>query len=323
MPSVNFTSKGITAIKPPTEGRVDYFDYGKLDDGCALGLRVSASGTKTWFAAYRFKGKFKRLTVGRYPDKSLKDATDEARTEIAKLIGDIDPATEKRQYREAPTFEQVAELFLLRGTSHLRDHGKRYREQMEKDFIPAWRDWKAQDITHADVVDVIDRIKDRGAVSAHRAHSMIRRFFNWDIQRGHREYNPATQIKRYEERSRDRVLTHDEIKTLWEGLPEADMAEQIRLVLKLMLVTGQRKGEILPARKSEFDMDKGLWSIPKDVCDPPPRSVHRVEFAMVRPGGYAGSRGLSCGRRRRLGTQSRCRLPLQSGSRCQFSADSL
>jgi len=87
---------------------------------------------------------------------------------------------------------------------------------------------------------------------------------NWAIQRDLLEINPATNIARPggKERARDRVLTEQEIKLLWSAIEAASCADQIKLLLMLMLATAQRRGEWLQAQWSEFDLATGWWTIP-------------------------------------------------------------
>ena len=84
-------------------------------------------------------------------------------------------------------------------------------------------------------------------------------------------------IQRYREATRDRVLSAEEIKTLWPAIDTADMAEQIKLLLKLMLVTAQRKQEWLLAEWSEFDLQAGWWTIP--AAHVKNRQSHRVPLS--------------------------------------------
>ncbi len=279
MPAQQFTARWVKAVKPPMDTeRVDYFDYGYFDKGQALVLRVRRSGTKSWCVTYTKNGKHRPpYTIGRYPALSLADAAETGRQILGLLLQNIDPGEARNERKASPTFEVVAELFLLRYAINKKDDGRRDREILERDFISAWRDEKAQDIRRRHVIAVLDRIAERGPVAANRAHSCVRRLFNWSIQRDLLEMNPATNIQRYKEATRDRVLSAVEIKALWPSLETADMAEQIRLLLKLMLATAQRKQEWLLAEWSEIDLKAGWWTIP--AAHVKNRQSHRVPLS--------------------------------------------
>jgi integrase len=266
MPAIKFTSRWVRSVKPPTHtDRIDYFDYSYFNKGQALVLRVRRSGTKSWCVVYIKNGKNRPpYTLGRYPALSLADAAETGAQILGQLLTNVDPVQARNERAADPDFEQIAELFLLRYCAHKKDSGRRDREILTRDFITLWGSEKAQDIRRRDVVAVLDRIADRGPVAANRALACIRKLFNWAIQRDLLETNPATNIPHNRETTRDRVLSVDEIKTLWPAIEAADMAEGIRLLLQLMLVTGQRKAEWLVAEWSEFDLTGGWWTIPAE-----------------------------------------------------------
>ena len=277
MAARKFTAKWVESLKPPAT-RQEFYDYSRLGTGQALVLRNNKK-SKTWYASYYINGKsMPVLHVGRYDRQgdgedtfTLSQANDAAQKKLKALIDGADPVVEARERAQAvrdaldaPTFEQVAELFLLRYCPKLADHGKRYRDILERDFIPAWKNKKAGDLKRADVVAVLDSINTRGPVAANRALATIRKWGNWSLRRDLLEYNPAAQVDPPggKESSRDRVLDKTEIKTVWDGIDGAAMAPGMKLLLKLVLVTGQRSKELRLAEKSEFDLANNLWTIP-------------------------------------------------------------
>lgn len=279
MPAKNFTARWVKSVKPPAnKDREDFFDYAYFNKGQGLVLRVRKSGTKSWCVVYIKNGKNRPpYTIGRYPALSLADAADEGQRVLAQLLDNVDPVDARNERNAAPTFEYVAELFLLRYCVDKKDSGRRDRDILTRDFIPKWGDEKAQDIRRRDVMAVLDCIAERGTVTANRAHACIRKLFNWAIQRDLLEANPATNIPRKKETARDRVLSVDEIKTLWPAIEGADMADQIKRLLQLMLVTGQRKAELVLAEWSEFDLKGGWWTIP--AAHAKNGHVHRVPLS--------------------------------------------
>jgi len=95
--------------------------------------------------------------------------------------------------------------------------------------------------------------------------ALLRKMYNWTICRDLVEVNPCTAVKMPAKESRkDRMLTEDEIHIFWDGLTTASMSEPTRLCLKLQLVTAQRKGELIIAEWSEFDLNNGWWTIPSE-----------------------------------------------------------
>jgi len=132
--------------------------------------------------------------------------------------------------------------------------------------LPLWRWSKAKEITRSDVIALLDRIVDRGApITANRTLAVVRRMFNFALSRDLVSANPCAQVKPPgKEQQRDRVLTPDELRIFWKGLPNGSMSAATGIALKLMLVTAQRKGEVMSARWEDIDMVGGWWTIPAD-----------------------------------------------------------
>ena len=127
---------------------------------------------------------------------------------------------------------------------------------------------KARDVTRRKLIEFLDSIVERGApVSANRVHALLVQLFTWAVAKDLIPASPMVGVERPggEERPRQRVLTAEEVKAFWTKLPTADMAEPTRLALKLLLVTGQRRGELTFAKWSDFDLDGKLWTIPVEL----------------------------------------------------------
>jgi integrase len=134
--------------------------------------------------------------------------------------------------------------------------------------IPAWGRRKANDITRRDVIELLDNIVDRGSpIAANRTLALVRRMFGWALSRDIVPANPCVGVQAPGvETRRDRVLSAGEIAALWCALsdPGTGVSKPIRLALKLQLATAQRKGEIIAAEWSEFNLAEGMWTIPAE-----------------------------------------------------------
>lgn len=267
MPSVHFTAQWLKTLRPPESGQIDYFDTTGLGEGRSFGLRVSYGGKMSWFVLYRRNGKLRRLTLDKpYPRLGLKDAREAADAELEKILGGGDPAKAKRDARTAPTFEDFATDYIEKYAKRRKRSWQRDDEVLKRDVLPEWGERKAREIRRADVLDLVEGIRDRGApIGANRTLALIRRMYNWALERDAYgiESNPAHRVKApAAENQRDRVLTADEIKAVWAALPATDLTEPLQIAIKLALVTAQRKGEVLGAAKAEFDLKAGWWTIP-------------------------------------------------------------
>jgi integrase len=132
------------------------------------------------------------------------------------------------------------------------------------DVRPAIGGYKINKVSKADIIAVLNAIRDRGAgVQANRALQIVRKAFNWAVSEDYLTISPASGIaERVKEKARDRALSEGEIRKFWRGLDSTKMQPGSKLVLRIALVTGQRVGEISGAERSEIDLDRAEWTIP-------------------------------------------------------------
>jgi len=264
MPSTRFTTRWIQSLRPPEHGQVDYFDTRGVGKGRSFGLRVSYGGKKSWFVMYRKDGKLRRLTIGDYSKYGLKEAREKADEDITAIIEGRDPAAEKQAEKTAEIVSELADAYIEKYAKRHKKSWQRDKEILDRDVVPVWGDRKAKDIRRADVIDLLEGIADRGAgILANRTLAVIRKMYNWAIEREIVENNPCYMVKRLaKENRRERVLSESEIKKFWNNIKATNITELIQVALKLILVTAQRKGEIINSEKSEFDLKQKWWTIP-------------------------------------------------------------
>lgn len=236
-----------------------------------LGLRITPKGRKTWITTYRHRGKSRMMSHGRYPSISIA----KARTLHTKALEDAekgaDPAADlkasRTKERTAVTFGDLADEYI----NHRDTLGKRSRAEQKRiidsELLPAWKTWKLRQIERRDVVRLLDGIVDRGApIMANRTKSLILTLFKFGVDRGHLDDLPfsylKTPVREDDDRIRKRALTDDEIKTFWHKVDQIDATPAVRGALKLLLLTGVRRGELAKAKKSDVDMESQTWTIP-------------------------------------------------------------
>lgn len=137
---------------------------------------------------------------------------------------------------------------------------------IQKEILPKWGKRKASSIKRREVILLLESIAERGApIIANRTFALLRRIYNFAIERDILDQTPCLKVKPVaKESQRDRVLNHDEIYELWHKLPESKMSDEIQILLKLMLTTAQRKGEIVSANWEHFDFNQRWWTIPAE-----------------------------------------------------------
>ena len=141
MPSIKFTAKSVNAIKLPVVGQVDYWDQTMP----GFGLRVSASGRKSWIAMYRHEGVKRRMTIGTCPPLSLADAREIADDTLRDAGKGRDPAAVKKAGRKAETFRELAEAYVERYAKKRKRSWKKDEQAIERDLNPAFGESKGQE----------------------------------------------------------------------------------------------------------------------------------------------------------------------------------
>ncbi len=149
---------------------------------------------------------------------------------------------------------------------HHKKSGPQTKRLLQKDVLPFWGNRKVADIKRRDIVQLLDRIKERAPITANRVHGALTRLFNFAAERGVIEDSPCTRIRKAPEKGRSRVLADNEIKLLWDALAldnmDMDIYRASKLALKMILLTGQRPGEVCGMTWDEIDGN--TWNIPAD-----------------------------------------------------------
>lgn len=265
MPVRKLTDLFVERIKPPTQGRTEYFDA----TFPGLALRTTKEGRKSWSVFYRFHGRLRRFTIGSYPAIKPAAARKAAQAALERVQLGVDPAAEKRARRhqrspEAETFGAVARDYLER---HHKRHSREatyveVKRDFEQNALAKWDKRPIASIARGDVISLIDQIVERGApIQANRTLARLRALFNWAIEKDQMSVSPVARMKLpTPEQTRDRVLSDEEVRCLWLGCDE--IGWPFGPLAKLLLLTAQRRDEVADAEWSEIDFTKRLWTIP-------------------------------------------------------------
>ena len=259
-PTLKWTARAIEAVS--VKARTDFTDPNTK----GLMLRVTPHGAKTWAILYNRKGdgKKRRFTLGKFPALSLAEARELAAAKKVEISAGSDPAALLAEYKKANTVDELLDLFLEKHPRPLAAWTLECKRIFTKDVRPLIGRIKLPDLNRGHVRQVIEAIRDRGATTTvNRSLAALRRPFSWAVSKDLLTANPALNMATdIQETGKDRALSIDEIETFWEGLSKAAMGERSRLVLKLVLATGQRPGEVCGASKSELNIAEGVWLIP-------------------------------------------------------------
>jgi integrase len=243
----------------------------RLFDGRGLYLEVSPAGGKWWRLKYRFDGKEKRLSLGVYPDVSLKDARDR-RDAARKLLADgVDPSANRKAQksaqadRAANSFEVVArEWFAKFSATWAANHSDRIIRRFECDIFPWIGARPIADISAPEVLTVVRRIESRGALeTAHRALGNCGQVFRYAVATGRAKHDPSGDLRGAlpPVKSEHLAATTDP-KRVAEILRAMDGYEgtlTVRCALRFAPLVFVRPGELRKAEWADFDLDGAEW----------------------------------------------------------------
>lgn len=230
-----------------------------------LRIRVTDNGVKTWSVQRRINGRKRRFTIGAYPEIGLAEARDRAARLLVQAADGYDPVAEKRQQRLQP--EQPAQTILEKAIAaygqHVRGDSRYQREKvstLRRELAPLLGR-ATYSLTHQDLITVVDQKFKSAPISANRLVAALSVFCKWMAQRGYTEDNLAVRLtKPGRERPRDRVLSLEEVRAVW--LATGQLGHPFGPLVRLLILTAQRREEVASMRWKEIDFEKRLWSIP-------------------------------------------------------------
>ena len=229
----------IRKIASPKSGQKTYFD----DSLKGFGVRVSQGGTKSYVVMY---GKDRRLkTLGRYPTMTLK----EARAAAKRVQGELALRSPQAWDRPNITFQEAKERFLA--DSEARNKPKtvyEYRRLLIRYFT---YEKKLHEITRHDIMKVVGKLRNT-PVEERAAFVAVRTLMNWAVKHGLIDASPVPKLT-YQARARSRVLSEHELKLVWHRAEE--VGYPYGRIIQLLIVTGQRRGEIAALRRSWINDD--------------------------------------------------------------------
>ncbi len=282
-----------------------------------FGVRVEASGRKTFLCRYRHLGVRRQYTLGRYGTIT----PDQARTEAKRILGSVslgnDPAQIREELKKGVCFSELFEAYLA-------GHGPKLKPRTREDYVsgisnhvlPAIGKLKAENIT----VKHVNRIHVRLADHPHRVNRVVAylsSIFSWAAENGYVKngVNPAGAVTRFRENGRERYLSQQEINRLGavliqaetDGLPWVVKAtgekakhvpkanrntvytSHITNAIRLLLLTGCRLREILHLRWSEVDLERGLLLLPDSKTGRKTVILNRASIAILSSAEHIGS----------------------------------
>jgi integrase len=264
MPQI--TEKTLPKLARPETGNRLYFYDGK-DKVRGFAVRVTAGGAISFVLCYRMGSRQRRYTIGLSPEWSLAKARDKAE-ELRKGIRDgQDPLDVRTMQRDAPTMKDLAADYFefyadktKRASSLRNDH-----QMLDGVILPKIGTLAVADVTVRDLEALHASLRET-PYRANRVLALVSKMFSLAVE-WHRQNpvwradNPATSVKHFPEEKRERWMEEAELGRLADAL-DAHPDQQAANAIRLLLLTGARKGEVLSATWWQFDLERRTWTKP-------------------------------------------------------------
>lgn len=305
---IAFTKPKLTALKPPKPklGGGSVFDTYHDDKEAGLVLLVTSGGSKTFYLYKKVLGRPERIRLGSFPDLSVENARKMAAQYKGQIAAGKNPNADRKKLRNDLTLGDLFQQYMERySKKHKRSW--RYDEREINKFLSHWFRRKISSITKQEIQQLHEKTcHNNGLYQANRLLERIRAMFNKGIEWGWEGNNPATGIKKFKEKSRDRFVQIDELPRLFAAL-EQEESTIIRDYVMLSLFTGARKANVLAMRWDNISFERAEWRIPET------KNGEAVTVALV-------TQAMAILQRRRLATNSEWVLPSE-GSQSGHLAD--
>lgn len=263
----SLTDATVKKTPPPEKGRKLIFDSHR-DAPRGFGLRITAGGGRAFVLRYQSKdGRDRLMTIGEHPTWSLKAARQQAGEWRREIDNGVDVLEQRRREKAEPTVAEAVKSYCDRHADKLAS-GRAIRATLTNHLVPELGKKKLHDVRRRDVVAVVEKLAESKARQAALLLTYTKQVFAWAEDREIIEANPVATLKPHKidqgmkPKQRARVLSDAEIRKLWEAEAVEGMTPETLVALKLVLVTGQRPGEVAGMRWSEIQGK--TWEIPAD-----------------------------------------------------------
>ncbi len=271
--AVKLTDRLAKTLAFPAKGNCITYD----EEVRGFGVRVTVAGAKSFVLNYRINGRERRYTIGAYPDWSVAAAREEARRLKRRVNLGFDPMGERHIERAAPTVADLA-------ARYMEEHAVRKVPRAQKDdrsmldqiILPAIGCLKVHEVRHEDIDRLHHDVSRTRPIRANRMAQLLSRIFTLAVRWGYRADNPVKGLHRNPETKRTRYLLGGELQRLTNVLA-AHPNQQSANVIRLLLLTGARRGEALSATWDQFDLDAGIWVKPS--AHTKQKKEHRVPLS--------------------------------------------
>ena len=266
MPTKRLTDQFVERVKPPSHGRVEYFDAAFP----SLALRHSQHDHKSFSVFYRMQGssRLRRFKLGTFPQLKPARARQLATEVLDQVRAGIDPGLVKKQTKHEAPPPDISSIDAL-VHDYLRQHVAlncsagtytNAKRMLEVDVLRSWHGRTLDSIGKRDTLALIDRIAERAPVHANRVLAQLKAMFHWAVAKDRIPVSPISGIKApTKEKSRDRWLNDQEIIWFWQACEQ--LGYPFGPLFQVLLLTAQRRTEASQMEWTELGLDAGIWTI--------------------------------------------------------------
>jgi integrase len=265
------TEAVVRRLRAPATGSTITWDT----EARGLGVRITAEGVIAFLLLYRIHGRQRSITLGRYPELTLAEARKAAIAQRQKINQGIDPQEEKRALGKEPTFGELIDEYLKSGEFQKKraSTARDYRRMAEKILRPKLGRLRLKAVDRRDIEKLHAELspdRQAGKYAANRCLALISVLFNYAMEAEWVIANPAVKVERYPEDECTSFLSREQIDRFFAALDaypdqgsdreERSERQQGADVLRLLMYTGARLGEVLNADWSQFDFEHEMWT---------------------------------------------------------------
>jgi integrase len=279
---LKFNKSTIAALPLPPKGqRSTYYDT-KIPK---LAIRITASGSRTFYVIKRAGASIAWLKLGSFPDMTVEIAQNEAEKVLGQFAKGENPAQVKRDDKAAMTLGQAFERYLkqyaqprgIKRTDEMRALWERCIGELPD--LPAkkhgrkrtkhaggvnWQNKKLEDIETAKIRALHSSIGATHSTMANRVIELISTIYNRAIEWGYKGENPTKGVRAFSETKRDRFMQPEEFPKFLSALAE-DTSESFKDFVMIALLTGARRENVLGMRWEQISFEREVWRIPEIV----------------------------------------------------------
>jgi integrase len=272
--ATKLTDRTVRALVPPASGnRIEYDTEVK-----GFGARITAAGAISFILNYRAGGRERRITIGSHPDWSVTAAREKAK-ELKRRVDDGgDPMGDRHAERGAPTVADLA-------ARYLQEHATRKRANsaegdailLRQHVVSKLGPLRVAAVRRSEVEALHREVTKTTPIRANRMLALLSKMFSLSIAWDMRPDNPCKGIAKNPENRRERFLTPAELGRLMSAL--AAHPRQSADAVRLLLLTGARRGEVLGATWDQFDLAAGVWVKPASATKQ--GRLHRIPLSVA------------------------------------------